>query len=36
MHPLSDRTERAVAFPPVDAARGTGADPAGNAPITSE
>jgi hypothetical protein len=44
LHPLGDRTERAVAPPPVDADRGrdlplgkkTAADPAGNAPITSE
>jgi hypothetical protein len=44
MHPLGDRTERAVGPPPVDADRGrdlplgkkTAADPAGNASITSE
>jgi Clp protease len=44
LHPLGDRTERAVAPPPVDADRGrdlplgkkTAADPAGNASITLE
>ena len=44
MHPLGDRTERAVAPPPVDAGRGsdlplskkTAADAVGNAPIRSE
>jgi hypothetical protein len=44
MHPLADRTERAVAPPPVDADRGrdlplgkkTAADAVGNAPIRSE
>ncbi len=44
MHPLGDRTERAVAPPPVDADRGrdlplgkkTAADAVGNAPIRSE
>jgi ATP-dependent protease ClpP protease subunit len=44
LHPLGDRTERALALPPVDADRGsdlplakkTAADPAGNASITLE
>jgi hypothetical protein len=44
MHPLGDRTERAVAPPPADADRGrdlplgkkTAADAVGNAPIRSE
>jgi hypothetical protein len=44
MHPLGDRTERAVAPPPVDADRGrdlplgkkTAADAVGNAPIRAE
>jgi hypothetical protein len=44
LHPLGDRTKRAVASPPVDADRGrdlplgkkTAADPAGDAPIVSE
>jgi hypothetical protein len=44
MHSLGDRTERAVAPPPVDADRGrdlplgkkTAADAVGNAPIRSE
>jgi ATP-dependent protease ClpP protease subunit len=44
LHPLGDRTERALALPPVDADRGsdlplakkTAADPAGNASMTLE